>query len=269
MKRSSSSFLSAIALIFLCGLLVAADRPSKRRQIVEERMRSELADLERRLTTARYEHTAAARQYLVSLEARKKIQLIRRSADYLHKRCYWFDDECRRIYAMTMAYLDGELEMLDRRMSSEREEALRAAKEHTALVQRKELIRNAEIPEEEPSPMYEIPEMRGVFHCVDIEGWNRNRGIFAEADQPFDLPFPSEVIAVVRERGTSFVSVAFRGVQILYSYVAGPYFAAGEAVPPYTSFFDRPWGNPLVPGTVLVTLLYKGTPVDPSFMCRR
>lgn len=268
MKKSSSFLFIVLTLLLLCGLL-AAESPTKRRQIVEERMRSELADLERRIATARHEHTAAARKYLTSLEARKKLQLLRRSAAYQRERCYWFDDECRRIYAMTIAYLDAELGILDERMAPEREEALRAANEHTALERRRDLIRSAEIPEEEAAPTYEIPELRGVFRCVEVEGWNQIRGIFVEADQPLDLPFPSEVTAVAKERGAFFVSAGFREAQMLYSYVSEPYFTPGDAVPPYTSFFDRPSGNPVVPGTVLVTLLHRGAPVNPSFMCRR
>jgi len=270
MKRFFRTFplTLAVAVTAVITTLVAAEKSvSLRKYIVEERIRNEILDIERRIATARNEHTASARKYLVSLTAYKKLQLLRRSALYHHNKCFWFDNECRRLYAMTIVYLDTELTSREERRTTEREEALNAAASHLALVQRKELLRSAKIPEEE-HPSYEIAEIRGMFRCVDVEGWNRLRGVFVEADNPFDLPFAVEIVAAAQEGSTAFIAVSFREAYIIYSYIGEPLFSAGDIVPPYTRLFERPTDNPVVPGTVLVTLLYKGLFVNPSFMCR-
>jgi hypothetical protein len=116
---------------------------------------------------------------------------------------------------------------------------------------------------------FEIPELRGLYRCVPVEGWNTARGVFVEPDEHFDLPFPAEVVAVHRERNASFIAVEVRDAVIQYAYAGDPAFFPGEIAPAYTPFFDDPSGNPVVPGTVLISLLRKERLVDPSFLCRR
>lgn len=267
MKKFSRSFFFAVAVV--ATTLVAAEKSvSLRKTIVEDRMRNEIIDIERRIATARNEHTAAARKYLARLKTSKNLRLLRRAALYHHDKCFWFDDECRRIYAMTIAYLDAELAARERQSVAAHEEALRAAAFHADLIRRRELIRNAKVPEEEERPSYEIPELRKMFRCVEVDGWNRLRGVFVEVDGAFDLPFPVEVSAVVQENAATFITVSFREAYLTYSYVGETAFSPDDIVPPYTTLFERSSSNPILPGTVLVTLVYKGLLIDPSFMCR-
>jgi len=273
MKRSSRPFTYLALAIIFCGFFAAsgADRPSDtRKKILEGRIKGELAEIERRLATSRGQHDAAARKYLSSLSAHKKLQLLERSARYQKAHCLWFDDECRRLYDMTMVYLDSEIALLEERMAPERDEALTAANDHAALKARQELILNATFPDDLPAPaVYEIPELRGAYRCIEVEGWNRVRGVFVESDEHFDLPFPAEVIAIHREPRASFIAATFRDIVIQYAYAGDPAFFAGEIAPAYTPFFEHPAGNPVVPGTVLVSLLRKEQLIDASFLCRR
>ncbi len=273
MKRYFRPFTALLAALLLCGFFAAqgADRyTDSRKKILEGRIKGELAEIERRLATARGQHDAAARKYLASLSAHKKLQLLERSASYHKEHCLWFDDECRRLYDMTLVYLDSEIALLEERMAPERSEALAAATDHAALKERREMIGNATFTDALPdATVYEIAELRGLYHCVSVEGWNTARGVFVETDEHFDLPFPAEVVAVHRERNASFIAASFRDVVIQYAYAGDPAFFPGEIAPAYTPFFDDPSGNPVVPGTVLISLLRKEQFVDPSFLCHR
>lgn len=272
MKRYSRPVAYTLFALILCGFFAAsgADKATDtRKKILEGRIKGELTEIERRLATAQQQHDAAARKYLASLSAHKKLQLLERSADYHKEHCLWFDDECRQLYDMTIVYLESEIALLEERMAPERNEALAAASDHAALKQRHELILNATLPDDLPDPVtYEIPELRGVYHCVEIDGWNQVRGVFVEGDEHFDLPFSAEVTAVHHERNAAFVAAAFRDIVIQYAYAGDPAFFTGEIAPAYTPFFEHPSGNPVVPGTVLVSLLRKGRLIDASFLCR-
>lgn len=272
MKKYSSLF-GVLTILFLFGALLApplaASPGDKRRQILEERIRRELSAIERRLATVRGEHDAAARKYLATLSTHKKLQLLERSARYHKERCLWFDDECRRLYDMTLIYLTGELALIEERMAPEREEALAAANDHAALKKRFEMIGTATLPDSDELPAtYEVAELRGEYRCVPVEGWNPARGVFVEADRPFDLPFAAEVTATYREGNAKFIAAAFRDLVIQYAYTGEPAIFPGEIAPAYTPLFEKPDGNPVIPGTVLISLLRKGRLIDPSFLCR-
>ncbi|HOW50659.1 MAG TPA: hypothetical protein PLV42_01295 [bacterium] len=272
MKRYSDLFAGALATLLCFGFITldgADTYATNRKKILDERIKKELVEIDRRLATAKEQHNAAARKYLVGLAAYKKLQLLKRSAEYHKGRCLWFDDECRRLYDMTVVYLDGEMAVLERRMAPERAEALDAATVHTALAARKELVGNATLPEDaDDMPLYMIPELRAAYDCVEVTGWNPARGIFVEASGPFDLPFSTEIVTVHRESTATFIAASFRDVTLYYAYTGEPLFLPGEVAPPYTPLFDRPTGNPVVPGTVLISLFRKGILNDPSFMCR-
>jgi hypothetical protein len=272
MKKYSRPIAYPVLALILCGFFSAsgADRyDANRKKIIEERIKSELSEIDRRLATVTEQHDAAARKYLVSLSAHKKLQLLKRSAAYHKAHCLWFDDECRRLYDMTTVYLESEIDLLDERMVPERAAAISAAAGHRALRDRRDLIGNATFPESFPADAdYDIPELRGSYRCIEVEGWNPTRGIFVEADEHLDLPFSTEVTTIHRERNAAFIATAFRDVVIQYAYTGEPSFFTGELVPPYTPLFERPSGNPIVPGTVLITILRKEQLVDPSFLCR-
>lgn len=273
-KRYSRRILSAsiLFLFFSFGIAQTSDRASdNRRKILSSRLQAEVSQVERRLAPAANRHEAAARKYLTNLAAHKKLQLLRRSSAHLREKCFWFDDECRHIYGMTIVYLDKEIALLQERMSADREETIAAAEDHAALQERYRRLTQTDlpIPPEEARDAYEIPELRGLYRCVTVEGWNPMRGVFVSGDQPIDLPFSAETTTVYREQGVAFVSLKFRDAVLQYAYTGDPVFFEGEIVPPYTAVAEKPSGNPVRPGTVIVSVVRKGRFVDPSFICRR
>lgn len=272
-KRYFRRFLPAtiLFLFFVLGSAQVPDRATdNRRKILSARLQAEVAQVERRLAPSESRHEAAARKYLTNLAAHKKLQLLRRSSAHLRERCFWFDEECRHIYGMTIVYLDNEIGILQERMTADREEAIAAAEEHATLQERYRYLTQTDLPiPSETQETYEIPELRGLYHCVNVEGWNPLRGVFVTGDQPMDLPFPTEATTVYRERGAVFVSLKFRDAVLQYAYTGDPVFFEGEIVPPYTAVSEKAAGNPVRPGTVIVTIVRKGRLIDPSFICRR
>ncbi|GEM_PF-1087474 len=274
MKRYSRRLIPAL-ILFLFFVLWSAQAPDRatdnRRKILSARLQAEVAQVERRLAPAGNRHEAAARKYLTNLAAHKKLQLLRRSSAHLRERCFWFDGECRNLYGMTIVYLDSEITLLQERMAADREEAIAAAEDHAALEERYRYLTTTDLPIPDPGAPegYEIPELRGLYRCENVEGWNPLRGVFVSGDQPLDLPFPTEATTVYRERGSVFVSLKFRDASLQYAYTGDPVFFEGEIVPPYTIVAEKATGNPIRPGTVIVSIVRKGRFVDPSFICRR
>lgn len=269
--RKYSKILAITAILFLSANLFSGIKyQEKRKEILEKRIKKELADYSYKAQVAKEEYDVISQRYLKILELSGQLKMLMNSSSFHRDQCMRLDMECRRIYDMTIIYLTDEIKKAEERIKDQKEFVLESKERYDYFTKRMEQLENNTQTGDEPLDYISavIPELKKAYTCSDADGWNLKRGVFIEVKQPVDLPFVSEVIKVMDIDGAYFITIKAGEYIINYAYTGKPLVKEGETVQPYTVLFEKSYGNPVMPGSVIMLILRKSSLIDATFVCR-
>jgi len=266
MKRSSEIIF--IALFQLFPLLIFAQ--SAKERILKERIEKEKSEVSYAVKVSQQEQEVFKAMAVNTLLKLKKLDLLSRSSKIMKGNCLFFDKECRKIYNMSLAYLQNEIHLTKKELDDHeillKESVIRLddLNEKLALLEK-----GIEVETESLRIPPAIPELKKGFKCEMEPGWNISRGVFINPSEIKDLPFQVFVKDVVSLKGDGkVVVVEAADILIHFTYVKTPYVKAGDILNMGKKLFSGSSGNPVKPGYVLIFITKNGKFINPGFLCR-
>lgn len=270
MRKFSKVLILLILPVSVLNLDAQNGGISLKKKILTERFENEKEDVAYAVKVSKQEIEVIRSISYNALLKHRKLQLLKKSSVFLKERCFMFDNECRKIYNMSIVYLESavrdskkdmdELEKLFQE-SHDRLKKLEAKLEH--------LEKGIDIETFTAKGTSVIPELENVFACTSFGGWNTNRGVFVLPGSGISFPMQVFVKDVIKLDNSSSVIVFEAGDYTLtVSYVKTPNVKQGDIVQSGTKLFTGVTGNPVVPGTALMFIVKNGKFINPVFMCR-
>lgn len=270
MRKFSKVLILLILPVSVLNLEAQSGGTSLKKKILTERFENEKEDVEYAVKVSKQEIEVIRSISYNALLKHRKLQLLKRSSVFLKERCFMFDNECRKIYNMSIAYLESAIRDSKKDMD-ELEKLFQESHDRLKKLEQKleHLEKGVDVETFAAKGTSVIPELESMFACTSFGGWNTNRGIFVLPGNSFSLPVQVFVKDVIKLENSSSVIVLEAGDYTLtVSYVKTPNVTAGEIVPAGKKLFSATAGNPIVPGSVLVFIVKNGKFINPVFMCR-
>lgn len=266
-------FKILIIIIFLTvSFDVSAEgmNTSLKEKILTERFENEKEDVSYAVKVSKQELEVIRSISYNALLKHRKLQLLKKSSLFLKERCFMFDNECRKIYNMSIAYLESAVRDSQKDMD-ELEKLFEESHNRLKKLEEKleHLEKGIDIETFTKNGAAAIPELENAFACTSFGGWNTNRGVFVLPGSGISFPMQVFVKDVIKLGNSASVIILEAGDYTLnISYVKTPDVTAGEIIPAGKKLFTGTIGNPVVSGTVLVFIVKKGKFINPVFMCR-
>lgn len=270
--RKFSNISGALLLVFFCFVLYGGNgKTASKKEILTERIEKEKGEVSYSVKVSKQELEVIKTISYNALLKHKKLLLLKNASMFFKSHCFVFDYECRRVYNMSIVYLESEL------MDSQKEidEITGLFEEsHDRLKKLEEKLVHLEegVEFDTVSTVYKsaIPELQKTFTCKSFQGWNSNRGVFISSALNTELPVQVFVKDVIKmENSSAFVIIVEAGDHsINFAYVRNVLVKKGDIVPSGRKLFTGSAGNPVIPDSALVFIIKKGKFINPSFICK-
>lgn len=270
MKKFFDQGLLLFLLFFPFFVSAETGLPSLKEKILKERIEKEKGEVSFAVKVSEQELEVIQTLAFNSLLKYRKLQFLKKSSVFMKNSCISFDSECKKLYKMSIVYLESELKTTKKELNefeklmNESSERLKNLKEKHELLEKGIEVETTEI---RIKPV--IPELFGAFQCSAVSGWNTSRGVFVTPAQINDLPIPvfvKDIVQLVSSGNVVMVEVG--DFVVNFSYVKTPHVQKGEIVNIGKKLFTGASENPVMPGNILIFITKNGKFVNPVFMCK-
>ena len=255
--------------VFLLAVsFVAAKKTGK--EILFERLENEKTDVAYRLQVVSEEEHAILLRILNLKIQMMKLRTLTKSAGWLKESCPSFKERCLTEYGMVGIYFRKDQKDISRQIIDAEEQLKSIEDEKNHLNKRvADLKKGFVIDGEKQKPFrVKIPELKGLFSCSKLRGWNSYRGVFIDEAKDISLPIDSVVDSVVAYGGKTMLTLDTGTFFVSFAYVDKVFVKTGEQLPAGKILFSGSRGNPLKKETVLMFIAKNDLFIYSQFVCK-
>lgn len=200
----------------------------------------------------------------------RKLQFLKKSSLIMKENCVVFDTECKKFYGMSLVYLEDEFKKAGSDLKKyEKSLSETLLRQKTLQEKLAALEKGFEVETSSIKIKAVIPELKNRYKCSVKNGWNNFRGVFVSADQIEKTPLPLFVKDVVAfKKGGYFITTEVGDYNLNFAYLKSPNVQKGEVAYQGKKIFYGSSGNPIVPGTVLLSVTKGDKFMNPTFVCK-